>query len=88
MTGFLVAAMLVYLIERLRPLAVRWLAIREQAAKGLPGKSVVIPPDLRMLCDQQSEKWARDDMEKRLLELYNDGGGNWDRVRSAMTGAE
>ncbi len=82
------AAVLVYLIERLRPLAVRWLLLVEERAKGTPGKSVELPADLRMQVNLESEQWAREQTEKRFLELYHDYGGSWDRVRAILTGAE
>lgn len=79
MTASLVLALLlVYLVERLRPLALQWINRGTAVIEGAE-----LPSDLKMMVNSESEGWSREDSEKRFRELYADLG-SWDKVRAYL----
>lgn len=72
----------VYLIERTRPLLLRFIGAQELRAKQ-PLPASPLPADLQMAASDYRDQWARADAEKRFRELYEELGGDWDRVRAA-----
>lgn len=82
-TTLIVALTVIYLAERARPLVVRWMN-----GRGKTAPQVKLPQDLQRLADAERQPWARDDAAKRFLELFEEQGHDWDRVRAVTTGAE
>lgn len=77
-----VALLVVYLVERLRPILQRTVDQRD-----VGHDMEAMPADLRAIVNGESEEWSREDVEKRFLELYARLGG-WSRVRDYVTGAK
>lgn len=80
----------VTIVDRLVPLAERYLALRErqfeEASKPAPKPEEVpmLPPDLQRIADQESEEWAKESAAKALQELGIKMGGDWAKVRSVV----
>lgn len=83
-TAAVIAVLVVYLVERGRPLVVRWLGGIERRAK--PGKGVELPHDLLMLANSEGEEWAKEQTAQRLRELFTELG-SWEAVRGYVTPA-
>lgn len=84
-TALVLAGLVIYLIERLRPLLARTVSTREKLATQVPRGLGKLPADLQMLASSYKDQWARGDAEQRFRELYEELGGDWDQVR-AFTG--
>lgn len=74
-TAAAVLALAVYLVERLRPVLVRWLFTEAKPLPSIPD----LPHPLRMLVLAENAGWAREQVEERFRELYADLG-SWEAV--------
>jgi hypothetical protein len=81
-TTLVVAVLVIYLVERLRPILQRTVDQRD-----VRSEMEAMPADLKALVMGQSETWAQEDAEKRFHELYA-SLGSWSRVREYVTGAK
>lgn len=75
-------------IDRLVPLAERWLALKEnafvEATKPPPKPEEVplLPPDLAEIANRESEDWAKESTAKHFQELGIRFNGDWGKVRN------
>lgn len=83
-TAVVVAVLVVYLVERSRPLVLRWLGGLEGRTKS--AKGVELPHDLLMLANSEGEEWAKEQTAQRLRELFTELG-SWEAVRGYVTPA-
>jgi hypothetical protein len=60
---------------------------QKQANSGAqaPKKLDPIPQFLWMSAMSESEQWAREDNLKRYYQLYEEHGGDWDKVATIVT---
>lgn len=79
--ALILALVVVYLVERLRPILTRTVEQRELRMED------EMPADLKALAMGESEEWGREDAEKRFRELRAQLG-SWSRVREYVTGAK
>lgn len=85
-SALILAALVVYLVERLHPLLTRSIQTQERLTRQPPRGLGKLPADLQMQASSYKDSWARGDAEQRFRELYEELGGDWDQVR-AYTGA-
>ena len=84
LTALIVCAAFVYVARILAALASRFLVLLEQkqanSGAQAPKKVDPIPQYLWLEAMNESEQWAREDALKRFHQLYEEHGGDWDKV--------
>lgn len=72
---------LLLVLDNVRPLLERLVAIRERATEpARPQEAVSIPDDLYALAQSYEDPWAREQAMQAMREMYGDSS-SWDVVR-------